>query len=650
MPTITDSDIAIAKSVARTIAVLPEDQTALHFINAFVMQAENSRLQYEEQWEENWRNYRVEPYFRHGYSYDAGKSNPYGWKNARSIQHSVNELKTPESHQIGNTLRSVLLASLFGVRDYVQADPVGHEDYRAARKVSKLVMYGTERPGNYRTNYETLGDAVIFGTGVYRAHWVSQTRTVPRRLPVMGPNGPTLDPDTGLPLTVLQNVEVPVTDDVRLSPMNLWRTWFDPSATRLDEADGYVEQFTISRDSLDELRGSPAWSSEGIARALATKPTGRQMMSKRDEPKLLTELLTLEDIQHAAAFGYYGGFRYTGMLPSEVARTLGLDPKASNTISIINGQLVQKTQNPQRSGLLDCATLTILPTGASLYGLSPLSVIKYLQDVSDTQLILTVQAMIEAVYQNYVMGGGSGAGPEFERRLMMRKPREVFTIPGDVTQIAPLQRDYTGLSIAAQSLSMLSQMMRDASSARDPVQGVLAKGDTTATEVSTVAASALQNVDSLAALIERDELPRQGRLIFDLYYIHLEDEGRVIKRTGDDEAQSISFFDIDADYDLNYVGARQALGRPQKANQFRDFVQLMLSNSLTAASLDINELVRRYADEAVDIKGLEQMVIKDPDEIVARLQAAGLSGPLQTPPSRQGGVTPSQNAGEPNAA
>ena len=656
----------------------PRDTAACNFVDDFVEQAHQVRKELEPQWRENWANYRVES----GGLDAPSKQYPLATGAMSRFDVSpVNFLKTPESHQGANTLRALLLAGLYGTRDYVQADPVGDEDVEAAKKVSRLVMFGCERPGNFRTNYETLGDSIICGMGSYSARWRKDVRLVPRRFPVpnpMSPDGLLHDPETGAVMSLLRNVEVPTFDDPAIETDDLFDTWFDPSANRFDEVKGKCKRFRIRDEELESLMADPNWDAEGIAQVLTEKPGGSRTHgpdSDVDHPKLITEDLTLEDVKDIEDYGYYGGWMFEGVIPKEVADDINegaqmpISHKGMVILRLINGVIVQAIQSSQRSGLISGGTITILPSGRGLYGISPLTIVRYLQDVSDTQLILTVQAMIESVYQNYLIGAGEG--PDLPRLLETRRPREAFQLQGDIDQVVPLPRDYQGVAIAAQALSMLSQTMRNAMNARDPVQGVMQqKGEApTATQTQAVTAAALQNTDQLAVLIERDELPRLGTLINDLYYVNLDDEGKVFRRTGEMEMTSVNYFDIDAVTDITFVGARSVLNKQAKASQFRDFAQLMLSNPLTAASMDWDGFVRRYGDEVLDVKGLEQLMIKDPDEIVARMMAMGLgnvagqqvrgggAGPGGGSPSEKGratpgngggkgGVTQSQNAGE----
>ena len=605
------------------------------WIDSFVQQANRVRGPLEPGWRENWANWRVEPFINAGH--EAAKMNPYGPD--RTSGAFIGALKTPESHQIGNTLIAVLLASLFGVQNYIEAEPVGDEDIEKAALVSKLVMYGLERPGNFRTIYDTLKDAVIFGTGLYRSGWVTKTRPVLRRMPIPdGSGGFVLNPETGQPVTILQNVEVATEDDYRQWPVNLWRAWLDPSHARLPEMDGICEMFTIQKDDLVALRGDPTWMADGIDTVLRGEgtylpPSGSQTGTP---PKLLTEQLTEDDVKGVRAFGYYGGWRYFGRVPSELAAPLGLDPRMSVQLSMIGDTVVQATQNPQKDGELPYGSLTILPNSEIPYGLSPLTVVRHLQDVADTQLILTVHAMVEAVYQNYLIGGSAAVMPGFKQALERRKPRETFMVPGDITQVVPLPKDYAGLNIAAQGLNLLSQTMRDASNARDPVQGVMSNDRSTATEVQTVAGAALQNVDQIAVLIERDELPRMAKLCYDAYYINLDDEAKYFKRIGDSEMGRATFTDIDGRFDLHFTGARRALTKGTKANQARDFFTMMMSNPLTASSLDVLGFVKWYQDECLEVRGMDRFIITDQDEVLARMQAMGVNGPIQG----QGGTTP----------
>lgn len=608
-------------------SLTPRDEEATRFIDAWVTASQKIRQVFEPQWAENWANYRVEPYFGTN-QIDYQKMDPYRDRKPSGI----NSLKSPESHQVANTLTAVLMSSLLGVRDYIQAIAVGDEDYHGGRKVSKLLMFGLDRPGNYRSVYEEMKDGIIFGSGFYKAVWKRLVRTVPRRVPVMDPatGEMVIDPETGVPISIMQNVPVPVFDDISIVPVSLHDLWLDPGASRMADCVGAVERFRMSRDDLRGHIGEPGWLEEGIRKVLALKPGewAKGTGSSEDIPKLTIEGLTREDIKHVADFGYYGGYQYTGELPSEVARKIGVDPSASSTYATINGVLVHAAQNPEMDGNLPYGSISILPTGGQIYGLSPLTVIRYLQDVSDTQLILNTQAAIEAVYQNYLVGGPASAGPDFNRRLMNRRPREVFDIPGDITQVLPLPRDYSGLQIAAANLAAISSAMRDASSARDPVQGTMGNDRTTATEAQLTSSAALQNVDQLASLIERDELPDLGRKMYGLYYTNLEDEGRVIKRVGDREAEHIGFWDIDGTYDISFVGARQALSKGQRSTAFKELVQAASMNPMFAAQFNFDEYVLRLADEVLDIKGAQELIQTDPDEVIARLQAMGIKGPL----------------------
>lgn len=634
----TDILSTLDSSVATAFALSPKDHIAGAFIDQHVQAAQKIRDPLEPGWGENWANYRVEPFFKNQVA--TLQLNPYANWNAAGY-NDINSLKTPESHQGINTLMAVLMAAIYGPRDYVRAEPRGDEDVDAASKVSQLVMYGLERPGGYYADYATLKDALIFSTGTQSVGWDTVTRTVPRRLPVMDRSGqPLLDPETGQPLTLIQNVTIPVYDDIRRASLSQYDIWFDAGATRLSEALGIVERTRFSKDTLRALRKAPGWNAEAINRVLSSSP-GDPWPMGAESPKLMIEGLSREDTKHVASFGYYGAWKYSGMLPSEVARALGLDPLASNLLVLVNGCLIFAGQSPQRNGELPYNNITILPTGGTIYGLSPLTVIRYLQDVSDTQLILTVQAMIEAVYQNYTIGGAAGVGPAFARDLERRRPRQAFMVAGDISQIAPLQKDYSGLQIATGALALLSETMRNAMNARDPVQGIQQKtGDTTATEVSTVAQAALQNADQLAILIERDELPRLAHLIHDLYLMNLPDEGAVIRRIGDSEATKIPLMAIDGEFDIQFVGARMSQSKQAKAQQLIQYADVVTRTPIGAASFDYIKHAQMLGDLGFDMKGLESLIISDPNEVIARLQAAGINGPLagpSAPPEGPGG-------------
>ena len=628
------------------------DRAVVNFQNDWLVQMDKARKQFEPVWLENWMNYSVTPYGA-GSSVDAWKLGPY----KAGLQHdSILQLKSPESHQNANTVRAVLLGSLFGVRDYIQASPRGDEDADAAIRVSDMTMYSLDRPGNYRTNWDTLGDGVVFGTGYYQARWKFKTRTVPRRVPVLDEDGqPLVNPETGLPMTVIQRLPQIIHDDAELATHSLYDVWPDMSADRMADASGIQYRIRMSRQDLLDKIGQPGWDTKGIHAVLRTESgtsgDSDWPSSRDDDPKMLLSALTSEDLKEFDGLDVYGGWFYEGELPKDTATKVGLDVSATNELISFNGISVYRAMSNQRDGELSFGTISILPTGRGmLNNLSPLTVTRFLQDVQDTQLILTVQALIESVYQNYIISGDI-AGPNLKAQIESKKPREAFIVDGEVSQIAPLPRDYTGIQIGVSALALISQTMRNAANARDPVQGIQQQGETTATETQVVAAAALQNVDQLAVLIERDELPRQGKLINDLNYMNLDDEGKVFRRIGSDTSQSVNFFDIDAVTDIQFIGARSALSKAQKGNQLRDFVAILFSHPVMAAHIDFEGFIKVYQDEALDIKGLERILIKDPEEVVARLQAMSLTsgGGAGTPGKSEtrttGDGTPAQNAG-----
>lgn len=666
--------------MAKFRSVRPRDEAGRSFLNGCVEEAQQQRQQYEPQWHENWANYRVESFNAQSFpskQYPLASGVGPIQTSSRGGISPVNFLKTAETHQGINTLRALLLASLFGVREYVAAAPVGDEDVESAKRVSRLTMYGLERPGNFRTNFELLGDALIAGFGSYSARFDEEFRLVPRRFPVPDPTaeGGLLLDENGNVMTVLQNVEIPVRSDPLIETDNIFDTWFDPSANRFHDVGWKAKRVRYSTDALEALvdEQDPNWDLEGLRMVLEFPPDAKATGPDADSrPKLMTENLTEEDVEPCSKYGVYGGWQFEGKIPSDVADDLGLDHRGTVVFQMIHGTMVQAIQSPQRDGEIQGGGITVLPTGQGVYGLSPATVVRYLQDVSDTQMILTTQALIESVYQNYLIGGS--LGPGVKRMIERRKPRQAMVLEGDVEQVQMLPKDYSGLQIAVGALSVYSQAIRNAMNARDPVQGVINQGggDTTATESQLVAASALQNTDQLAVLIERDELPRLGKLINDLYYINLSDEGQVFQRVGDTETTLVNYFDIDHTKDITFIGARSLISKAGMANQFRDFANVLASNPFTAAAVDWHEFVRRYGDEVLDVKGLEQLMIQDPEEIVARMQALGLAQTVGgagkggagvgggAPPAntrrtagsggRTGGSTPTQTAGESSSA
>src|SRR5262249_47145885 len=113
--------------------------------------------------------------------------------------------------------------------------------------------------------------------------------------------------------------------------------------------------------------------------------------------------------------------------------------------------------------------------------------------------------------------------------------------------------------------------------APNPVQGVEApQGDTTATEVSTIARFATQRIELMTQVIEKDDLPWVGRTLHSRLRQFAPDEGYIATLAG--EQFRIRLDDIDFDSDVRFSGSRQAISKFQNTARYREALNVLGTN------------------------------------------------------------------------
>ncbi len=151
-------------------------------------------------------------------------------------------LKDPETHQIIETLASQALILLLQSPEYLQATPIGSDDYEKARFLSRVLMGVLEEPGVYRTIYEAIKDSFIFGTSILELGYESRERMQMTKVPLIDElSGQVFGFD-------MKPEKIRYRDRPLLRTVDIYDFYPDPSGTRIQENMlGVAKRFRITK-------------------------------------------------------------------------------------------------------------------------------------------------------------------------------------------------------------------------------------------------------------------------------------------------------------------------------------------------------------------------------------------------------------------
>lgn len=552
------------------------------FVLEFLEKSDRLRQPFMQIWREIQDNYMVRPYGdRIPFPLNTGTTFHF----QRRERSGMSRLKDPETHQIVETLTAQALGLLFSSRDYIQAVPLGSDDYEKARLVARLLMAILESPGQFRTHYQLFKDAFIYGTSILEVGWETRTRTqlVPR--PLLDPSGQLVIGEQLVP------DEVTYRDMPLIRQVQHWDFYPDPSGTRIQlDMQGVAKRFRITRDHARELAKAGVYESAGVEKAI------RLTDERNSEPAAANrafEELSQDTVQ---SFGMMTGFEYWGRVPFKTA-----DGVSNRVITLLNGEVVRSTINPFIDGAIPFKEITVNPVSGRFYGLSPAEVVRYLQDSSDNLLMVFNDAADMAVRGSLLVGGGFGGDPN---RLKERRVNDIINC-ADPSQVLPFPVDLSALSFAAQEMTRRKLTMREATGVTNPLQAIPTSDRQTATEVSELVRLASQKIEMMVTLIERDDYPWIGRTIHSRLRQFGSEGGFIATLAG--EPFSVAMEQVNVESDIRFVGSRQAQSRLQKVAALREAINV-LGTAAPQLLMTMPEVIVRYLRDGLDIVDGEAIV------------------------------------------
>lgn len=597
--------------------------TELEFVAECILKSDAARQPYVETWQEMLENYLVTtpgdgPYPRLGAPIIAAA----GLVRQRGrVQRRRAHLKDPETHQIIESLSAQGVGLLLGSKDYMTADPVGRDDPEKSRYIARILMGVLSQPGVFRTFYQIFKDAFIFGTAIVELGWETLSRQQIIRVPLMSAEGFQVGEDFVPGEVVYRNRPL-------FRMIDIFDFYPDPSGTRIQEDMLYVgKRFRIPAHKALAMAQAGIYDKEGVTRAVMSGGSN-DGDNKGDNERFETmqrqgRQATNPSYKMLTGFEFYAQVPYK---PSDGAR--------NRVITCIEGQWVRSHINPYIDGNFPMKEVVVNPLAGRFWGLSPAEVVRYIQDSTDS--LLMVMNDTAALSANNVLLAGATFGGD-PNRLARRGPNDVIQCQ-DVNAIKPLEIDTNALTFAGNELLRRKMQMREASGATNPLQSIPTSDRQTATEVSELVRLASQKVELMVNLIERDDMPWIGRTLHERLKQFLPRDAE-IQLAGEEFPFTVD--DIDVDADVRFVGSRHAQSQLQKVASLRESIG-MLAQTLGAGPhlmMMFPQLYKRLF-EALEQADAES-IVEQATQMAQQLQQA--QEQQQAAEVQAKGVTPAPN-------
>jgi len=526
------------------------------FVAEFVEHSSKARDQFEQIWQETLQNYLVRPYTE-GIGYTQSVNAPLytGRRGSPSSTTGYAVLKDPESNQIVESLVSDEMILQFADGDYVRSKPVGGEDTGGANTVNRLLHYNFRLEGHYRAMMEWKKDSKIFGLGIMESYW--DYREQPRAMR-------SIQTVAGQELSSESYMMVPVYDDVKMRPVDLFDFFWDPGASRIIDMLGCAKRFTVTkaqaRAKAKQLGpdGKPIWSPKAVEKAILNKATS-DSREKRD--KMWREGLDRpQDNKSMPAHGQMVGYCYYGEVPYETS-----DGIKWRRIEVLCGERVRSEPWYHRIPFFEEAPA---PIQGRFPGIAPLEVIRFSQDFADSILMLTADGAAIQTHPPHIVD--RYAEVELSKLRRFRRDTPILANRTDAVQTVPYNPNMRDAYTAYQQSK---QHMREGSGALGPLQGLSDGPDReSATGFSGRYKAARGRPEAQTMLSEREYLPPLAKHNLELYQRYLLDTEDLVRRVGMDPPPT-PLASILAEFDVEFVGSRIEGTRPQRVQAYQTIFQ-----------------------------------------------------------------------------
>jgi hypothetical protein len=551
---------------------------AKDFVNGWIGAGEKLMEDKVEVWRETMANVLVLPYPEQA----ASTTNPYGKPREHDVRNMV--LKDPESSQIAETFRDNMMGALFSDPEgkYIVAQPIGYEDTVKADTVTALLRYDLGIRGVYRTLSESMLDLAMFGTVVLESPWNTEEKDIIVR-EVTEQAGVTFDQ---------QYRDKAVTyDDPEINQIDLLDWYPDVEEPRLEKGRGAAKGFKITPSAARAMVEQGTYNKESVEKAIGK--ASRAWSNKQEQRK--RELRHRTDAaSHASSFDenfdFMKAYEYWGEVPWE-----STDGVSRRVVTMINGVIVRNDPWPLVDPDLPFHVLVINPIKGRHYGKAPAEIVRFTQDFADAMLMLIAEATVRQVHPPIAIDISKDVDPAAVRAW---DPDAVIAVDGPTTGAVNTVQYAANVFQGTQFQQQLKTQMQQASGALGPVQGLgLGVNRASATEASQTFSKAMTKIEAVAQLLEKDGLPSLARGLLRRNQQFLEDRQDLVDRVGE-LPESAWLGDIMGDFDIQFVGTRNAISRQVKLQAYDRLVALSQAMpQMVAARVPWDKVLERLFGE-----------------------------------------------------
>jgi hypothetical protein len=610
------------------------DARAYDFVMNFISVSKRYKDPHIEKFQEVLANFIVDPQDFSASSVEQ----PYIKGQRRHIHRSRGIiLKDAETHKAIMTYAAKLVQTVLGDGrgEYVRADPVGWEDATTkSPTVTRLLRYAFALPGHFRTMVEAVVDMLLFGTAVVEVNWKYQEREqLVRSVEDFG--GVTIDDFT--------RQRVVAWDDPTISVIDIQDFYPDPSHYRIEDMLGVAKKITLTAMQAREKVAQGIYREQAVERAIKMLGVRSDENRERHEEAFREGIDQPEYRDTPDDFVPMLAFEYWGEVPWEDDRG-----SSRRVITIINSVVVRDDPYPLADADLPFRSMTINPVVGRFYGVSPAEVIRWDQSLQDAVKILLAEAIIRQVHPPVVYDMDADIDLNKLRRW---SPDIPIGSRGGANSVGTLKYE-AGVFSGFQQAASLKQSMQEASGALGIIQGQgLGTKRSSATEAAFTGQQALSRPELAAMLLERDAMPLIGKSLVRRYQQFLEDDEDLRLRVGA-MPQPIWIGDIMGDFDIAFVGSRQAISRQEKLQAYDRLAAMTAALPQAGLQVPWQLLLSTIVGDVLELPDVAAL-IGDPTVIKTNIvlnhlaqqgQGAG-NGNATVPTSEPSGLAPAQAAG-----
>lgn len=608
------------------------------FVMSFIAASKTFRDQFTSKWQEVVANFILE-----GAQLDntaAGLTSPYSRDRVYRSQKNKIFLRDPETHKLVMTFASKLVRSILGDRDgeFIKATPVGYEDTKKAQVVTRLLRYGFLLPGHFRTLVEAVVDMLLFGTSVVELYWrLDEKEILVRQFETDGV--------TEAPTEF--HMPVPVYDDPCIRNVDVMDFYPDPSRYRIEEMGGCAKGFEMYAHEALKLAESGYYDKAAVQKALGGSmpgtPTGSQEDSFRaglDQP---AQKISVTDFKKKK------GFEYWGSIPAEceVRDTITGELVTYGIVTILNEYVVRAAKWPLTDSRLPFFAFVINPVQGRFYGISPAEVVRFDQGFADALKELMATAVIRMVHPPIAYDPDADINDL--AKLREWKADLPIAVRGGPNAIGTLKYA-ADLNGGWSMVSNLKQDIQGGSGALGGIQGENGPDRESATVGSQRIQMALDRPELAGMMLEQDTLPPLANSMLKRNQQFLQDTEDLKKRVGE-LPDPFWIGDIMADFDIRFVGSRNAMTRQEKLQGFDRLAAYSASSPAFQMMLPNLEIAQWVTGELLGLQEIAAQV-GDPQTVMMNMllaqQNQAKAGPAQNGVPAQAepaGMLPAQAGG-----